>query len=71
LKAFQAQFGFALLFVNDPKSEIDFVCFFEMGIHADYATESFLGVFETSITIVKDANAIPQLGLGFGGGNVV
>jgi len=39
--------------------------------HHDHAAKGFLGVFQTSIRIIKDANAVPQLGLGFWAGEVV
>jgi len=50
-----------LLLVNDAQSKVDFVRFFEVRRHAHDLRKGFFGVFEGAISIVEDANAVPQL----------
>lgn len=52
-----------LLLVYDTEAKVDLVCLFVSGIHPDYAGEGLLRVLETAISIVKDPNSVPELGL--------
>ena len=58
----QALLVFRLLFVDYAESEIDFVGFLEVGLHAHDLGKCLFCVFQGAISIVQDTNAIPQLG---------
>lgn len=62
LKALQTLVELLLLLVDYAESEIDFVGLLKIGGHAHDLGEGFFGVVEGSITVVKDTNAVPQLG---------
>lgn len=51
-----------LLFVDYAEAEVDFVGLLEMGLHRHNLRKGFLGMFEGAVPVVKDADAIPQLG---------
>jgi hypothetical protein len=50
-----------LLLVYDAQAKVDFVRFFEVRCHAHDLRKGLFGVFEGTISIVEDANAVPQL----------
>ena len=53
----------SLLFVNHSKAKVDFVALLKVGVHFQDSRESLLSVFVGAISIVEDANAIPQVGI--------
>jgi hypothetical protein len=51
-----------LLLVNDAQAKVNFVRFFEVRCHSHDLRKGLLGVFEGAISVVEDANTVPQLG---------
>jgi hypothetical protein len=54
---------FLLLFVYYAKAEVDLVGLFEVGLHAHDLGKGLLGMLKRSITVVENANAVPEFGL--------
>lgn len=52
-----------LLLVDDAKSEVDLIGFFEIGLHAHDLREGFLGMLEGTVPIIQNADAIPEFRL--------
>jgi len=52
-----------LLLVYYAEAKVDLVCLLEVGLHAHDLRESLFGMLQRAITIVQDANAVPQLRL--------
>lgn len=52
-----------LLLVNDAETEINLVGLFKVGLHAHDLGKGLLGQLEGAISIVEDADAVPQLGI--------
>lgn len=52
-----------LLLIDYSESEVDLIGLFEIWLHPHDLGECFLGVLKRAISIVQDANAVPQLGL--------
>lgn len=52
-----------LLFVDYAESKVDLIGLLKVWLHAHNLRESFFGMFQGSVTIIKDTNAIPQFGL--------
>ena len=50
---------FHLLLVDDAQTKVDFISFLKIGCHAHDLRESFFGMIERTISIVKDPDAIP------------
>lgn len=48
-----------LLLVDNAKSKVYLVSFFEIGLHPHNLREGFLGMLKRPVAIVKYANAIP------------
>jgi len=55
----------ALLFVDDAESKENLVSFIEIFVHPQDGGESLLGVIQRTIAVIKDADAIPKLGVFF------
>jgi hypothetical protein len=53
---------FLLLFVNYSKSEINFVGFFEVWLHPHDLRKCLLCVLKRAVSVIEDANAVPQFG---------
>ena len=58
----QALLKLLLLLVYYAEAEVNLVGFLKARVHAHDLGEGFFGVFERAIAIVKDADAIPELG---------
>ena len=54
---------FALLLVNYAKTEIDFICLFEVWSHAHDLGECLFGVVERAISVIENTYAVPQFRL--------
>ena len=49
-----------LLLVDYAKPKINFICLLEIRLHVHDLRKSFFGMFERSIAIVEDADAVPK-----------
>lgn len=54
---------FLLLLVYYPKTEIDLVCLFKVGLHAHDLREGFFGMLERAIAVVQDTDSVPEFWL--------
>lgn len=54
---------FGLLLVNYTKTEVDLIGLVEVRRHAHHLRESFFCMVQRAISIVEDADAIPQFRL--------
>lgn len=52
-----------LLLIDYSESEVDLIGLFEIWLHPHDLGECLLGVLKRAISIIQDANAVPQLGL--------
>lgn len=59
-EALQAGGELLLLLVDDTEAEVDFISFFEVWGYFDDTCEGFLGMFEAAVSVVENADAIPQ-----------
>jgi len=55
----QTLFVLLLLFVYYAKPEIYFICFLEIWLHVHDLRKGLLGMFERSVAIIEDTNAVP------------
>jgi hypothetical protein len=56
-----------LLLIDYTEAEVNLIGLLELGSHAHNLRKGFFGMVKGSITIVENANSIPELG--FLGGN--
>ena len=63
LSHLQALRIFLLLFVYDAEPKVDLIGFLKVRLHMHYLGERFFGMLQGTISIIKDANTVPQLRL--------
>ena len=62
-KALERQLVLEQLLVYDAKAKVDFICLFKMRVHFHDLSKGFLGVLKRVGALVKNTNAVPQLGV--------
>lgn len=61
LKALEGLLELALELVYDAESEVDLVGLVEVGVHFQDPHKGLLGVLQRAVSVVEDADAVPQL----------
>lgn len=49
-----------LLLVDDAQPKVDFAGLFKLGVHLEHGRERLLGMLKGPISVVEDADAVPQ-----------
>ena len=52
-----------LLFIDDSEPKVDFIGLVKCRVHSHDLTECLLGVFETTVPIIENADSVPEFRL--------